>query len=58
MSKLTIYDKEIYLLIIVFANENFFRNVKKTLSTDFHFEKIYKKIVNQIEHIANNEFEF
>ena len=46
--KLTTYKTKIYSIIILIANNDFYRKFREIMFLNFRFDKIYAKIQNQI----------
>ena len=53
--KLFTYDKKSYFIIIMSANETFQNFIRQIFSKNFHFEKIYEKIQQQIKNTKNEK---
>ena len=51
------YDTHAYFIVVFNINKKFRFDIKKILSKDFHFDRIYIKIQKQIQKIANDEKE-
>ena len=47
--EIEIYYVDVYFIVVLNANQDFQVIIKKTLSSDLHFERIYDKIRVQIK---------
>ena len=54
-SKLLTFNNNAYSIVFLNVDNEFRSTIRESLFFDFHFEKLYKRIQNQIDEIKNSE---